>query len=252
MIQNRIFAALAGAFAVSLLLAISASPGFAAEAEEGETQHYPINKPRNVDWTFNGPFGKFDPAQLQRGFQVYREVCSGCHSLSMVAFRNLASETGPHFTEDQARALAAEYQIPDQDSNGETIERPAVLPIISRVRSPTRRLLARPMAAHIRPTCRLSPKARAVIRGFPTFIFDIFTQYQEGGPDYIYSLLTGYQEPPPGEEIREGQYYNPYFISGRRSPCPRRSPTGRSATLRMPTRIRPTTFPPLSTSILRM
>jgi ubiquinol-cytochrome c reductase cytochrome c1 subunit len=79
----------------ALLLTIWAGPSFAAEAEEGPTQHYPLLHPKHVDWTFAGPFGKFDPAQLQRGFQVYREVCSGCHSLSMVAFRNLASETGP-------------------------------------------------------------------------------------------------------------------------------------------------------------
>jgi ubiquinol-cytochrome c reductase cytochrome c1 subunit len=66
----------------------------------------------------------------------------------------------------------------------------------------------------IRPTCPSSQKGRAVTRGFPNFLFDVFTQYQEMGPDYIYSLLTGYQEPPPGVEVPEGQYYNPYFISG--------------------------------------
>jgi ubiquinol-cytochrome c reductase cytochrome c1 subunit len=64
------------------------------------------------------------------------------------------------------------------------------------------------------PDLSLIAKARHITRGFPTFVFDAFTQYQETGPDYIYSLLTGYQEPPEGVEVPEGQYYNFYFISG--------------------------------------
>src|SRR5690606_40259912 len=63
------------------------------------------------------------------------------------------------------------------------------------------------------PDFSLIAKARGVTRGFPQFVFDIFTQYQEGGPDYIYSLLTGYQEPPEGVEVPEGTYYNPYFVA---------------------------------------
>jgi ubiquinol-cytochrome c reductase cytochrome c1 subunit len=198
----------------AILLAIWAVPSFAAEAEEGPTQHFPINHPKHVDWTFAGPFGKFDPAQLQRGFQVYREVCSGCHALSMIAFRNLASETGPHFTEDQARALAAEYQIADQDANGETVERPGRPSDYFPSPFPNEAAARAANGGAYPPDLSLIAKARAIVRGFPTFIFDIFTQYQETGPDYIYSLLTGYQEPPPGVEVREGQYYNPYYVSG--------------------------------------
>ena len=214
MLRTWVKAMLRGAAPV-LLLALSALPASVVQAQEGEMPEYPMNHPRQVDWTFAGPFGKFDPAQLQRGFQIYREVCSACHSLSMVAFRNLAAETGPAFTDDQARALAAEYQIPDQDSNGETIERPGRPSDYFPRPFPNEAAARAANGGAYPPDLSLIAKARAIVRGFPTFVFDIFTQYQETGPDYIYSLLTGYQErPPPHVEIQPGQYYNPYFISG--------------------------------------
>ena len=207
--------ALIARLSVLLALLVSALPGSIAQAQEGEMVEYPMNHPRQVDWTFAGPFGKFDPAQLQRGFQVYREVCSGCHALSMIAFRNLASETGPRFTEDQARALAAEYQIADQDSSGETVERPGRPSDYFPSPFPNEAAARAANGGAYPPDLSLIAKARAIVRGFPTFIFDVFTQYQETGPDYIYSLLTGYEESPPAHvEIQPGQYYNPYFISG--------------------------------------
>ena len=80
---------------------------------------------RCCDWSFAGLFGKYDPAQLQRGFQVYKEVCSTCHSMNLVAFRNLADEGGPHFTEDEVKALAATYQITDGPNDaGDMFQRP--------------------------------------------------------------------------------------------------------------------------------
>lgn len=185
-----------------------------AEEHESATQHYPLEHPRHVDWTFAGPFGNFDPAQQQRGFQVYREVCSGCHSVSLLPFRDLASEHGPHFTEEQAKALAAEYQIADQDSNGEAIQRPGRASDYFPSPFPNEAAARAANGGAYPPDLSLIAKARAVTRGFPAFIFDIFTQYQESGPDYLYSLLTGYQEPPAGEEVAPGQYYNPFFISG--------------------------------------
>ena len=173
------------------------------EHEEAATPHYPILDLRHVSWSFKGPFGTFDPQQLQRGFQVYREVCSTCHSLGMVAFRTLASEHGPHFSEEAVRALAAEYTVSDPLDGTERAGRPAdVFPE------------APPFPGTTPPDLSVIAKARAIERGFPTFVFDVFTQYQETGPDYIYSLLTGYQEPPEGVEVPEGTYYNPYFISG--------------------------------------
>jgi ubiquinol-cytochrome c reductase cytochrome c1 subunit len=201
--------------AASLLLALALGCGARAQEEPTETPHYPLEHPAYLNWTFSGPFGKYDPQQLQRGFQVYREVCSACHALSMVAFRTLASEHGPHFTEEQAAALAAEYQITDgPDASGEMFERPG------RPSDHFPAPFANEQAARASnggaypPDLSVIAKARAVTRGFPNFVFDIFTQYQEAGPDYVHALLTGYREPPEGVEVPEGQYYNPFFISG--------------------------------------
>lgn len=203
-------------FAASALLGlVLGSTALAAEAPVGETPHYPIEHPRHVDWRFAGPFGKFDPQQLQRGFQVYREVCASCHALSMVPFRSLASESGPHFSEEEVRSLSAEYEISDgPDSSGEMFQRPGrpsdhfPSPFANEAAARASNGGAYP------PDLSLIAKARAVSSGFPGFIIDLFTQYQESGPNYIYSLLTGYQDPPAGVEVPAGQYYNPYFISG--------------------------------------
>ncbi len=190
---------LAAASVVALALAAP------SRAQENATPHYPLKDPRYATWTFSGPFGKYDPQQLQRGFQVYREVCSNCHSLSMVAFRTLASKEGPHFTDDEVKALAAAYSIPDASvDSGERPGRP------SDVFPP-----APPYPNANPPDLSLIAKARAVKRGFPTFIFDFFTQYEQAaGPDYVYSLLTGFQDAPAGVKVPDGSYYNPYFISG--------------------------------------
>ena len=189
---------------LALALPLGAS-AFAQEHEAAaeETPHYPLEHPRHSEWSFAGPFGKYEPQQLQRGFQVYREVCSQCHSLSLVAFRNLASESGPHFGEEEVKALAAEYPIADPSVDGG--ERPG-LPSDHFPPAP-------PYPGATPPDLSLIAKARAINRGFPTFVFDLFTQYQETGPDYVHSLLTGYQDAPAGVEVPEGLSYNPYFIS---------------------------------------
>jgi ubiquinol-cytochrome c reductase cytochrome c1 subunit len=173
------------------------------QAAEKAAPHYPLEEPHHIGWSFAGPFGKYDPQQLQRGFQIYHEVCSNCHSLSMVAFRDLASTTGPHFTVDEVKALAAAATVNDPTVEGGT--RPG-RPFDYFPPAP-------PFPGSHPPDLSLIAKARAVERGFPTFIFDAFTQYQEGGPDYIHSLLTGFQNPPPDIKVPEGLYYNPYFIS---------------------------------------
>jgi ubiquinol-cytochrome c reductase cytochrome c1 subunit len=191
---------LAATLAFALTVGVSA---FAQEPEPAATPHYPLEHPRHFEWSFAGPFGRYEPQQLQRGFQIYREVCSNCHSLGMVAFRNLASETGPHFTEEQVKALAAQYTV--ADATVESGERPAI---------PSDHFPpAPPYPGAKPPDLSLIAKARAINRGFPTFVFDLFTQYQETGPDYIHSLLTGYKDPPPGVQVPEGLHYNPYFIS---------------------------------------
>ncbi len=168
------------------------------------------------DWSFAGPFGQFDKAQLQRGFQVYQEVCSSCHGLNLVSFRNLAEEGGPGFSVDEVKALAAEYSIEDgPDDEGEMFERegkpfdkfPSPFPNEQAARASNNGAYP--------PDLSLIAKARAVTRGFPWFVLDIATQYQENGPDYLYGLLTGYHEAPEGYEVPEGQYYNTSFISGK-------------------------------------
>ncbi len=101
---------------VVLALAVSLSAlAVPARAQEHEAPPPPANK-----WSFAGPFGKFDRAQLQRGFNVYREVCQVCHGLKLVAFRTLADPGGPGFTTAQATAIAAEYQVKGEpDDQGE-------------------------------------------------------------------------------------------------------------------------------------
>ncbi|MYZ46740.1 cytochrome c1 [Propylenella binzhouense] len=192
-----------------------AGGGNAGGEHETATVHYPIEHPKHVDWTFAGPFGSFDPAQLQRGFQVYREVCSACHSMNMVAFRTLASTAGPHFSADAVKALAAEYQINDgPDANGDMFQRPGTPADHLPPPYPNEQASRAANGGAYPPDLSLIAKARTVERGFPAFVFDMFTLYQEAGPNYIYSLLTGYRDPPAGVEVRPGQYYNPYFVSG--------------------------------------
>ncbi|MEL7229341.1 MAG: cytochrome c1 [Pseudomonadota bacterium] len=185
---------------------IAAAPAMAASG-------YPINKPKEVEWSFAGPFGSYDKAQLQRGLKVYKENCSACHSMNLLSYRNL-EDLG--YTPDQIKNLAAEYEVVDgPNDDGEMFERPA---------RPTDRFVSpyandkEAIAANggaLPPDMSLLAKARAPERGFPTFIFDVFTMYAENGADYIYSLLTGYKEPPEGVDIQDGLHYNPYFVAGK-------------------------------------
>ena len=203
--------------AAGVLLAGAVSLGLAAgegEHTAAEPTHFPIKHPKELDWSFAGPFGTYDKAQLQRGLKVYKEVCSACHSMSFVPFRTLE---GLGYNEAQLKTLAAEYTIQDGPNDaGDMFDRPG-LPS-DYFPSP----FANPQAAAASnngaapPDFSLIAKARGVTRGFPTFVFDIFTQYAEGGPDYIHALLTGYDETPPeGMEIAEGTHYNPYFMNGK-------------------------------------
>lgn len=167
------------------------------------------------DWSFAGPFGTFDQAQLQRGYKVYREVCASCHGMDLVAFRNLSDPGGPGFTEDEVKAIAAEYEIEDgPDEAGDMFMRPG-RPSDHHPAPFENENAARASNNNAYPVdFSLVAKARHISSGFPGFIIDIFTQYQEAGPDYIYSLLTGYRDPPEGVEVGDGQYYNISFVSG--------------------------------------
>jgi ubiquinol-cytochrome c reductase cytochrome c1 subunit len=181
------------------------------EHAASETPHFPIHHPKNVEWSFAGPFGHYDKAQLQRGLKVYTEVCSACHSMRLVAFRTLE---GLGYSEGQVKAFAANYKVQDGPNDaGEMFERTAVASDYFPSPFPNTQAAAASNNGAAPPDMSLLAKARGVTRGFPQFIFDMFTQYQEGGPDYIYSLLTGYQAPPAGVQVPEGGHYNPYFAA---------------------------------------
>lgn len=178
------------------LAAIGETRSFAAaEADSGAaTQPREAPKPERQIWSFYGPFGKFDQAQLQRGFQVYREVCSNCHSLKLLAFRDLADPGGPGFSEAQVKALAAEYKIKDGPNEaGDMFERPG------RPSDYFPWTFANPQAARaalgaLPPDMSVLAKARTYERGFPLFLVDPIIQYQEQGVDYIFALLNGYSK----------------------------------------------------------
>jgi cytochrome c1 len=194
------------AFGLALFAAIAGLGVRVTSAQEGET-------PPGQRWSFAGPFGLYDPQQLQRGFKIYREVCSNCHSLKLLAFRNLSDPGGPSFTEPQAAAIAATFQVTaGPNDQGEMFQRPGK--ISDRFPPP----FANEQAARTANGGALPPdmsdlaKARTYERGFPWFIVDAFTQYQEEGPDYIHGILNGYEDPPPaGVTLPPGAQYNKYF-----------------------------------------
>jgi cytochrome c1 len=171
-------------------------------------------------WAFSGFTGQFDRAQLQRGFQVYKEVCSSCHGLKRVAFRNLVQPGGPEFPEDSVKALAAEWpnKITDgPNDEGKMFERPALLsdPILGPYKNDQEARAAQNGA--LPPDLSLITRARGVERNPPWYIHpflmlgDIFKSYQEGGADYLYALLMGFSEPPASFHLADGKFYNHAF-----------------------------------------
>jgi cytochrome c1 len=155
----------------------------------------PLATPDKLSWSFAGPFGKYDAGQIQRGLKIYHDVCSNCHSLSLVTFRNLADPGGPGYSAAQAAALAATYKLTAADHFPAPNE--AVISAFP-IKPPDMSVLA---------------KARSYPRGFPGFVIDFFTQYQEQGPDYIAALLKGYENAPAGFTVPPGTFYNKYFPS---------------------------------------
>ena len=188
--------------AAAALLALSSF----ASAEEGGQAAPTIEK---QSWTFAGVFGRFDKEQLQRGFRVFREVCAGCHSARLLAFRNLAEPGGPEFTEGQVKALAAEYEVPDPEAEG------GVRTAVPADRWPPLAMTDQDMRASfgvVPPDLSVIAKARGVSDPFPWWLTNYFTTYSEGGPDYIHALLLGYEETPPeGSTVPDGKYYNNVF-----------------------------------------
>lgn len=152
----------------------------------------PTLTPQEQTWSFDGPLGQYDLASVRRGLQVYREVCSACHSLNYVAFRNL-TEIG--YSENQAKSIAAEYQVTDgPDDFGEYFQRQGTLTDYFPAPFPNEKAAAVANGGKAPPDLSLMAKAR------------------EKGPDYIYSLLTGYTSPPKGfVPLSATTNYNPYF-----------------------------------------
>ena len=150
-----------------------------------------------VDWSFKGLFGKFDRASLQRGYQVYTEVCSSCHSIKYLSYRNLAEKGGPEFSEDQAKAIASNFEVTDgPNSDGEMFTRPAKL-----------------SDKFVNPYQNIE-EAKALNGGSYPPDMSVLVKARSGGPDYIYSLLLGYDEAPSDMTLDDGVYYNSY-MSGR-------------------------------------
>ena len=174
----------------------------------------------HLDWSFGGVGGQYDRAQLQRGFQVFQQVCTACHGLKYVRFRNLAEPGGPQFPLEAVKALAASwpYQITDgPNDEGEMIERLPTLadPIVGPYKNDKEARAVQGGA--LPPDLSLVVKARTLESHAPWYthwlwmLSDIATGYQDGGADYVYALLTGYEEAPTGVEMAEGMYFNAAF-----------------------------------------
>ncbi|HEY0437440.1 MAG TPA: cytochrome c1 [Phenylobacterium sp.] len=186
MLRNRLTLAALG-------LALIAGPVMAATTQE---------EPVNMQWSFQGPFGKFDKEQLQRGYKVYREVCSACHSMEQMYFRNLGQKGGPFYDPKYpnpndnpvVKSLAHDIQIKDIDTDtGDAIQRPG---------APADRF-PNPFANEY--------AARGSNGGALPPDLSVIAKAREGGPAYIYSLLTGFRNAPHGMTVPAGKYYNPWF-----------------------------------------
>jgi ubiquinol-cytochrome c reductase cytochrome b/c1 subunit len=185
---------------------------FAGSVQDARAEDHGASPP-GQKWSFSGPFGKFDRGALQRGLKVYKEVCSSCHGLSYVAFRNLADSGGPGYSVAQAAAFASDYKIKDgPNDQGEMFERPGRPADYFPSPFPNEQAARVANGGAAPPDLSLIAKARSYGRGFPRFLIDFFTQYQEQGPDYVAAVLQGYEDKAPaGFNLPEGSYYNRYF-----------------------------------------
>ena len=151
-----------------------------------------------TDWSFKGLFGKFDRGALQRGYQVYTEVCSSCHSMKYLSYRNLAEKGGPEFTEAQAKAIAASFEVADgPNQDGEMFTRPGKL-----------------SDKFVMPYENVKAAQAANGGAYPPDM-SVLAKARGGGVDYIYSLLQGYEDPPIGMILDEGVHYNKYMYGNK-------------------------------------
>ena len=147
-----------------------------------------------IDWSFKGVTGKFDRASLQRGYQVYTEVCASCHSMNLVSYRNLGEPGGPEFSVEQVKAIAANFEVEDgPNSDGEMFTRPG-----------------RRSDKVVSPYPNVQAATAANGGAYPPDM-SVLVKARKGGSDYIYSVLMGYEDPPAGFELEDGVYYNKYM-----------------------------------------
>ncbi len=151
-----------------------------------------------TDWSFKGLFGKFDRASLQRGYQVYTEVCASCHSMKYLSYRNLMEEGGPEFSESQAKLIAGSFEIKDgPNADGEMFTRPGKL-----------------SDKFVMPYENVKAAQAANGGAYPPDM-SVLTKARSGGVDYIYSVLLGYEDPPTGITLDDGVYYNKYMYGNK-------------------------------------
>ena len=147
-----------------------------------------------TDWSFKGLFGKFDRGSLQRGYQVYTEVCASCHSMKYLSYRNLSEKGGPEFSIEQTKAIAASFEVTDgPNDDGEMFERPA-----------------KPSDKFVMPYRNIKEAQVANGGAYPPDM-SVLAKARSGGVDYIYSILLGYEDPPSGVTLDDGVYYNKYM-----------------------------------------
>jgi len=173
-----------------LVIAIVSAAALVAFAGESAFASAEIKLPKQ-NWSFSGIFGTFDRAALQRGYQVYAEVCSGCHSLRLLSYRNLRAIG---FSEAQVKKIAAAVDVSDgPNDEGEMFDRPG-------------RLGDR----FVKPFPNENA-ARAANNGALPPDLSLIVKARVGGADYLHALLTGYKDPPDGAKVPEGMNYNVYF-----------------------------------------
>jgi ubiquinol-cytochrome c reductase cytochrome c1 subunit len=171
--------------AAAALSAIIVGPALSSRAAD-ETPSLP-----HQQWSFDGIFGTYDRASAQRGFQVYKEVCSTCHPVKHLYFRDLA-DLG--YNEDEVKAIASTYQVTDgPNDQGQMYQRPA------RPSDPIPGPFPNDLAARAANNGALPPDLSMIVKA------------REGGPDYVFGLLNGYKDPPAGFNLLAGMYYNEYF-----------------------------------------
>ncbi len=155
-------------------------------------------EPIKVDWEFKGVTGKFDRASLQRGYQVYKEVCSACHSMRLLSYRNLGEKGGPEFSVDEVKIIAASAEVTDgPDSQGELFTRPG-----------------RPSDKFVSPYPNIQASIAANGGAYPPDM-SVLVKARKGGANYIYSVLVGYEDPPVNFELDDGVYYNKYMAGNK-------------------------------------